>query len=505
MDVQELLAGLTANQQALTDTVASLVDLQKERMAGPVSMPRLKQINMAGTAGLPGTAKTVKAVGGVQTAPALHGPGGIFQGPGLERDVITAHVRPKGIGSILPLIPSFSTDPRFASLTGYTAVSGAEPSNACDDAPSGFVKGCNLRAQFGLLRRDSNEIEMDKVMLKVNRGDFTDLILRGQVLGMVEGMTPSDLNQNDILNVVTMSELVGVGVQSERALSTRYWQGTVAAGQMPGLDSQIATGQLDADTGTTCPALDSDVKEFSYNDVCGTTLDIVEYMSAMAWYLQDVAEGTGLDPVQWVVVMRPNLWYELSACWPCKYHTNRCLSANVGANVAVINDEFNTNERDSFRASMSLPINGIDYPVITDTGIFEHNNANNANLAAGQFSSSIYFVPLTIAGGFPATYREYVDYRGAQPDRALLQGKEDWWWSDNGVFSWAVEQQKWCYKFSLKSEQRVVLRAPHLAGKIQHVMYSPLQHLREPYPESPYFLDGGVSIRGTTPGSAVWA
>ena len=71
----------------------------------------------------------------------LHGSAGIFSTPGLERDIITAMIRPYGIGSALPLLPSTSEDPRFGSLTGYTATTGAEPTHACDDAPSGYVKG----------------------------------------------------------------------------------------------------------------------------------------------------------------------------------------------------------------------------------------------------------------------------------------------------------------------------------------------------------------------------
>jgi hypothetical protein len=439
----------------------------------------------------------------VMTAPALHGPGGIFTGPGLERDVITAHIRPEGISSILPRVPNTSTDPRYAALTGYTDVEGDEITNACEDAPYGFVKSCNLTASFGLVRRDTNTIEMDKVMLRINRGDFTDLVLRGRVLGLMD-IGPSGMNEQQILNVVTMSEMVGAAVQSERALNTRYWQGTVAAGQMPGLDVQIATGQIDADTGTACPALDSDVKDFAYNDVCGTGLDIVEYMSMLQYYIRNNARKMGLMPATWVWMMRPELWYELSACWPCKYLTNRCLTANVGANVAVINDDVNTRIKDEMRQGMFIDVNGIREPVVVDDGIFEHNNINNANVGAGTYASSIYYVPLTIAGGFPTTRIEYVDYRGAQMDRALLMGKEDWWWTDAGMWSWAIEQIKWCYKLSLKTEQRIVLQTPQLAGRIDSVLYSPLQHLRSPDPASPYAFDGGVSIRGTAPLQAVW-
>ena len=83
-------------------------------------------------------------------------------------------MRPHGISTILDKVPSIDEDPRYATLTGFTATSGSEPENACEDAPTGYVKGCVLTARFGLVRRDTQTIEMDKVMLRLNRSDFKD-------------------------------------------------------------------------------------------------------------------------------------------------------------------------------------------------------------------------------------------------------------------------------------------------------------------------------------------
>lgn len=444
-----------------------------------------------------------KAAGNVHSAITLHDGGGIFSTPGLDRDVITAHIRSQGILSKLPLLPSVDADPRFASITGFTDEVGARVTNACDDAPTGYMKGCNLTALFGLERQDTNTIEMDTVMLRWNRGDMTDLVLRGRLLGL-SNVEPSGLNEQDVLNIITMAEMVSAGVRAERSLVRQAWQGNVALAEFPGLDLQIATGQVDADTNTACPALDSDVKDFAYDDVCGTGRDIVEYLAMLAWYLEFNARRMGHDPVQFAIVMRPELWFELSACWPCRYLTNRCNNA-AGTAVGVINDENNVSLRDSMRTGMYIDINGKRYPVITDDGIFEHDSTNNANLIAGQFASSVYMVPLTIQGGFPVTYRQYLDYRHSFVGQnvALLRGREDFW-TDDGVYSWAIENQKWCYKLSLKTEQRVVLRTPQLAGKIQYVSYTPLQHLRSPFPTSDYFLDGGLSVRPNGTRYAVW-
>ena len=112
-------------------------------------------------------------------------------------------------------------------------------------------------------------------------------------------------------------------------------------------------------------------------------------------------------------------------------------------------------------------------------------------------------VPLTIQGGFPVTYREFLDYRRGAGDVALLNNQQQFW-TDGGIYSWAYNGTFWCYVLAAKTEQRVILRTPWLAGKIQRVMYSPLQHLREPDPDSPYRVDGGVSLRNPGTRYAVW-
>jgi hypothetical protein len=435
----------------------------------------------------------------------LHGSGGIFTSPGLEREIITAHVRPFGLASQLELIPSVYQDPRFGAITGFTDSIGDQPEFACEDAPYAYMKAATLTARFGRVRYDTNTIDIDDVMLKLHRGDFTDLQLAGRLLGLTD-LVPSGMNEGQVLNVVTMSEMVNVGVQTERNLNSQLWQGTFGvANQFPGLDSQIATGQRDADSNALVPSLDSDVKSFAYDLICGNGRDIVEYLSMLEYYLRWNADTMGLQPVQWVIVMRPQLWFELTACWPCAYNTTKCSPAVATNSTVFLDGRENTTERDNMRNGMYIDINGNRYPVVTDVGIFEHNNVNNANLDPGNYASSIYMVPISIRGGMPVTYREYVDYRQAQPDVNLLSGNNTFFWTDNGVFSWAYEETKWCYKLSLKTEQRVILRAPHLAGRIDYVRYSPLQHVRESDPASPYHADGGVSLRdGVGDPWAIW-
>lgn len=458
-----------------------------------------------------------KAPATTMTAQKLHGLTGTFSTFGLDRDVISTHVQPHGITEVLPMLPNNDEDPRYGALTGFSDDIGNEPAEPCDDAPTGFIKACNLTAQFGRLARQTETIEMDKLGLRINRGDFMDLTLHGMNLQMPSssGIMPPNLDKNQILNNVTMSQMVSVGVRMNRILTNQYWQGSPANNnvgggfkEMPGLDTQIATGQVDADSGVACPSLDSDVKDFDFNNVNGADAnDIVEFLSMLEYFVYTLAQDTGMLPAEWVFVMRPQLWYELSRVWPIIYNTDRVAIALAAATNARVNIDGRENirERDRMRTLGELAINGRTYKVIEDTGINELNNVNNANLAAGEFASSIFMLPLRVVGNFPVTFRQNIDYRNALllQNINLLRGNQNFW-TDRGIFSWAFDDVKWCWTLTAKTEQRVVLRTPQLAGRIDNVKYTPLQHLREANPDSPYFVDGGVSVRAVPAKNAVW-
>lgn len=455
-----------------------------------------------------------KAPGTNFLATPLHGltnvGAGIFSTPGLDRNVISTVVRPFGIASILPMYPSVDTNPRYGALTGVSDDIGDEPVNPCDDAPTGYIKACNLTAQFGRVPRQTQTIEFDQVMLKINRGDFSDLRLIGELLGGSPFM-PSGLNQQQVVNLVTMSEMLQAGIRLERKLSTIMWSGSPAnntAGggykEFPGLANQIVTGQVDADTGTLCPSLDSDVKDFTFNNIDGTDgKDIVEYLSMLEFFLRQLADDTGMSPVEWVIAAHPALWQELTATWPCAYNTNRC-GAVGGTNARVFTDgRENIRDRDRMRNDLFIEINGNSYRVVKDNSIPELTPTDSAQLAPGEYASNIYMVPLRVNGAFPVTYMEYVDYNAGVGDLRLLNGRESFW-TDNGRFLWAIDDLRQCYDLYVKTEPRVVLRTPQLAGVVQNIKYSPLQHIRQPDPDSPYWVNGGVSFREPGTQYAAW-
>lgn len=467
-----------------------------------------------------------KTAGSSNTAQLLFGDTGLFAVFGLESDIITAYVRPTGISAELArrghIFPTVIEQPVLGLITGIQDNDAAAVSNPCDDAPTGYLKACNLFFQSGRLQFDTATIEFDKIFTQLNSGVNTDLRLRGRLLGVSEADFPRGLTEDQVTKLVFMSEMVKVGMLMARGTTNQMglveqnWQGNIAnnsAGggykEYPGLDAQITTGHVDASTGTTCPAVDSDVKDFNYLSVASNNANnvpnIVLYLSMLETYLRHNAVRMGLDPVEWVVVMREELWQELTQYWPIAYNSNRGAEILAG-NVRLTLDATDmTAQRDAMRAQMTIAINGRSYPVVTDDGIFEHTNINNANVPAGSYASSIYMVPMTINGGFPVTYLEYYDYRVGMQQIQALMGKQTWW-TDGGSFSWALDPIiKWCTKLSAKTERRIVLRAPQLAGRIDHVLYSPLQHLRQSIPVGgPYEADGGVSTRAAQSLHAVW-
>lgn len=462
-------------------------------------------------------------------AQLLFGNGGLFAVCGLDANIISAYVRPMGLAEELVrrghVFPSVIEQPVLGLITGIQDDGAAAVANPCDDAPTGYLKACNLFFQFGRLQFDTATIEFDQIFTQLNSGINTDLRLRGRLLGLSESSYPrGGLDDQTAINVVVGSEMVKLGMLMARGTNNQMghvrqmWQGDISnntAGggykEFPGLDGQITTGHVDAQSGTTCPAVDSDVKNFNYASIYSSNANgvpnIVWYLSTLESYLRHNAVRMGLDPVEWVLVMRPEMWDELTQIWPIAYNTNRGaqILGTTAGNVHLTLDATDmTAQRDAMRRQMVLSINGRDYPVVTDDGINEQVNGDNASIPAGSYASSIYMVPLTINGNFPVSYLEYKDYRVGMQQVQALMGRQTFW-TDGGTFSWALDPiRKWCFKMSAKTERRIVLRTPQLAGRIDNILYSPLQHMRESFADSPYMSNGGVSTRATSTLNAVW-
>lgn len=456
-----------------------------------------------------------KDVADAHTGTLLHGPGGMFSTEGLESALISLHVKTRGVGQLLPAFPTTFTDPRFGFLTGVSDDVGSEPYNPCDPAPTGYIKSGTLSAKFGRVSRDTETIRLPEVIERLHRGDFTDLMLVNSVLNEdFQGVQyPNDISEAEMLNMVTVAEQVNVGVRMERKLGELIWQGNIANKtggggyqEFPGLDAQIATGQVDSETNDTMPAADSLVLNWGHNEI--GVADIVEPISEAEDVIYDLAEATGVD-VAGVIVMRPQAWRALSAVWPVQYNSEpyaQSLADDTGARY-IIDGRTMVDQRDQMRNGLWIPINGRRYNVVLDTGIVEEDHSTDAtNLDADEFASSIYFLPLVMSG-LPVTYWQFKDYSVFAPQTAMLRGMETWY-TDGGRFLWSYDGKYTCFTLKSEVEPRVVLRTPHLAWKLQNVKYRRTWATqRSPDPGNSYWRDGGVSSpeRNLSPTNyAVW-
>lgn len=465
-------------------------------------------------------ARGYKTLLGADAAVHAHGPGGIFSTPGIENVVVNAHMTPEDLD---PLLPSYGTQylsPIFPSLTGFSEDAGSEPDGKCEDCKGGTMQSCNMTATFGHVCRGSDEIHIMRTIQMINRGETTPLTLLGDILGE-GGITKMPNTPTEWLEVTTKAEMVKVALLIQRAIIPMTWGGdpannTINGGYMefPGLDMLVGTGKMDL-TGVACAALDSLVMDFGFTDV-GDDVggnDIVTYLSQMEWYIRHNAIRMGLMPVEWVICMRPELWFELTAIWSCRYLTNRCQTSNnllpVNITPITVNDNTAIQMRDQMREGEYLIINGRRYNVRLCDGMTELQGGDpgrphwDARVGAGNFASDIFFLPLTVRGGMKTLYWEYLDYSKADAQIALTRSGNDFW-TDGGRFFWTVERLRGCYKINAEIDLRLVLRTPHLAARLDNVLYTPLEHLRSPWYGDPYFKKGGVSNRSNEWRQSQW-
>lgn len=449
-----------------------------------------------------------KAVAKQNEAVLLQQPGGMFTKiGGIERPLFSTAVHPTGIGSYLPAMPNTTDDPRYGFWMGYGAQdAGSEPDYICDDAlTNGPPTTGNLTASYGLIQRGTHTIEISQLAKKA-RVNSSDLYIAGTVYNPESPMTPpsSARNVSAILNSTVASEMVGVGVNFERKFAKLIWRGNPANNtanggykEFRGLDLLIKTGYVDADGGGALPALDSLIVNFADDfDTADPTKDIVRVLSSVMWYMDDLAERTGLAPVTYAVVMPRELFWLLTSIWACRYMTDRCASGGSGLDAPqiVLNDSFVINYRDAMRNGRYLTMNGKQYPVIVDDGIVVEQAAGGI---PNTSSSSIYILPLRVMSGFPALHWEYIDYNALAPEMAALgvAGQKLPFWTEGGKFIWSFDGVYTCFKLKAQVEPRVILRTPHLAARIQDIRYKPDYYLRSPFPGDPNYVGGGVSTR----------
>jgi hypothetical protein len=441
-----------------------------------------------------------------------HGPTGLFSDPAVEQALYSAVMTPyTGLQYMLPIRGTVKTDPLFEVVTGVTETTGSEPVGVCDDPPTaGLLKVCDAWYPLGRVSRQTQVVDVSRGNRLVNRGEHTDFILYGSPMGMDGNpMVPTMPASFGGMQVSEASKkMIEWMVAWSRDFARMIYNGnptnnTAQGGYKEpfGLDIIINTGQQDAVTQQLCAARDSIVRSFGgVNISTGTAAQqgaLVRLIAYVFRNLQYIAANTNLAPVTWAIAMPFGLFYELTEFWPIAYSTYRATQIPTGS-TNFVDSGYIERVRDDMRGDIMtrrgqyLLIDGQKVPVVLDDAITETAGT------LGSFTAPIYFVPLTVAGGQPATYLEYMNYDriGVRETAAPFAPTDQLFTTDAGRFLMHKKPlNNWCAQMIGLTEWRVVMTVPQLAAKITNVGYSPLIHERSWDPSSNYFANGGKVIR----------
>ncbi|KKK84070.1 hypothetical protein LCGC14_2787050, partial [marine sediment metagenome] len=195
-----------------------------------------------------------------------------------------------------------------------------------------------------------------------------------------------------------------------------------------------------------------------------------------------------------ILVMRPELFDELTKIWPVRYYQealNEIASFQANGGRVFLDGRETTEFRDEMRQGMFLPIRGQRFTVVLDNTIAE------TQPTVGVFESEIYVVPMNVLGGIPVTYLETFNYNAGNVREVVGFGglnNSRYTTSDGGRFLWWSSYTNTCVDWRWLLEYRLILRTPQIAGRIQNIRYQPLVKSRSWDPDdTSFFFDGGVN------------
>lgn len=440
---------------------------------------------------------------GAPTNLYMHGPGGLLTFPGADPVVFHTIMGAQSLLSNLPANPSLYMNPTYYTITGVQGDTGSEKNTVCANAPvAGAKKACLTTSVFGRYERSTAEIELNRLGQLIDRSDPMDLVLVGNPLAQqnpVFGAGPGSVaTPNDLLVNEVSQKFWDRAISFHRLLSLQAWTGnpinnSVGGGyrEMTSIPVLVNTGYVDAETGQTCPSVDSYVRNYGYGRVDANCDNLVAAITDMYYQVKDRAFRSGMSPVRWVIAMRPQLFYAITGCWPCSYLTTGCVLPNANHELTIDSAD-QIRLRDEMRSGKYLLIDGERVQVILDDSIPEDTNTTNANVPSGCFGTDIFLLPMSVVGGRSVFFLEYFQYANPSLIDAIgnmVLGKIE------GAFLTWVRQTNQCVQWQSKIEPRLVLRTPWLAARLDDVVYCPIQHERDADPAGPYHVDGGRTYR----------
>lgn len=467
-----------------------------------------------------GARHTIGSASGTPSDPYYTGPDGLFAlGSGVDPQLISTIVQGPSLLAQLPAVPTRIMTPYFGYITGALEGDGddADWDSSCDDPPTaGALKNCFTTAPFGQYARQTREVDIARVGEMSDRGEFNDFVIVGNnpLLDMGSNMNPSVPGGFNLEREVSM-RMMELGIAFQRLLGPQVYIGDPSNNQgtgyqeFAGLDLQIRTDHVDAFTNTSCPSLASVVRNLAYADTgdAADGLTIINELTYLFYYLERLARTTGLDPVTFGIVMRPELFYEITRLWPCNYLTYNCIFGE-DADQASLNIDAGDiiSMRDAMRNGEYLVIGSKKVPVILDMYMPEQGSAaitegGGTPANADSFASDMYIIPLVFAGNILGTYLQYRDWgpsiQGAS-DLHMGPPSGPFWTSDGNKWLWNWKTHvNTCIQAIARTRLRLIVRVPQLTARVRNVQYRMLINTRDVLPGDSYYVNGGVTGRTT--------
>lgn len=434
----------------------------------------------------------------VVTGVGPHGFGGLFSTAGVRPEVYSTVPRPiNDFNEFIPMMESRLINERYEILTGVTQTEGNAAADACSTPPKpGQLKKCAQTFPYGKMFFGTRTIDLSELGTRVN---YADLDRRFMNLSTQFGrMIPQPPGVGLDVNTYGGKAFVEAGLGAELALALVGAQGVAGATsnnpyynlfirQFRGLEGQIRTGIVDADTSVACAAADSML--YTHNALitaAGTNgFTFVENMVNAIYGARETARNVGMQDTVWAVVVHRKLWRAIAYQWACTYYTTGCTGS--AGNPVWQNAPEIVRARDEMLLNHVLMVDGEPVMVLLNDGLEINGTANNV------FNSDVQVVPLNWRGTpliywqhMPADNLDVKEFLSVLPtgDVQIL---------NNGLYLMTSQRTQFCIQASFVAKLRMILDAPFLAAKITDVQFTYAAQDKDAFVGQSAYRNGGVS------------
>ncbi len=409
-----------------------------------------------------------KASGTPSNFAPIYGTGGLFGQCDGPSTLINAMVGPIGIEAVLNW---YGTDTEREHVDALTDIeeSGLEASTACGDCVKVALKACEQYYCFGRICRGTQELAFDDIGLRATSAT-PKRVLHGAITDAAGNViVPNGARIDDAFFL--QARAAGYALRYKN--SQMIWTGNPVNNsgsymEYVGLQLLVNTGKYDSRTMQACPALDSKLMNYGYqNPTAVGAYAIQNWFRTMVLYFMRRAGGANFDwnTAKMYIAMSEDLWDCVSRVFACTGADLCNLGSATEAQVSISADQA-LERYHQFQRDMALPILGKLYPVVLDSQIPQYTGQ------PGGVCSDIYFL-VTEIGGEEVFFGQYQDFnltygRVANEFRALF-GSDDIAITDNGRYAIIRDNKRGCFDIQVYVKPRLVSLTPWLLGRIQNV------------------------------------